>query len=208
MLVEHRRAPDPGDLVSALVDAEQDERLGSDELAAMFVVLLFAGHETTTNLIGVGMRSLLEQPDQWRALCADPSLAGSATEELLRYVTPVQFGNRLPLVDVEIAGHAVPAGKTVIPLHGAANRDPRVFEDPDAIDIARANAGQHVALGFGPHFCLGASLARLEGRIVFEQLATRFPGLELAAGEPEWVGNASLRRLRELPVRPSAVACS
>jgi cytochrome P450 len=208
MLVEHRRAPDPGDLVSALVGAEQDERLGSDELAAMFVVLLFAGHETTTNLIGVGMRALLEQPDQWRALCADPSLAGGATEELLRYVTPVQFGNRLPLVDVEIAGHAVPAGKTVIPLHGAANRDPRVFEDPDTIDITRANAGQHVALGFGPHFCLGASLARLEGRIVFEQLATRFPGLELAGGEPEWVGNASLRRLRELRVRPSAVACS
>ena len=201
MLVEHRRAPEPGDLVSALVDAEQDERLGSDELAAMFVVLLFAGHETTTNLIGVGMQGLLEQRRQWEALCADPSLAGAATEELLRWVTPVQFGNRLPLVDVEIAGHTVPAGKTVIPLHGSANRDPRVFADPDAIDIKRPNAGQHVALGFGPHFCLGASLARLEGRIALEQLATRHPGMEPAGDGVEWCGNASLRRLRELKVR-------
>jgi cytochrome P450 len=201
MLVEHRGAADTGDLVSALVGAEQEERLGSQELAAMFVVLLFAGHETTTNLIGVGTRALLEHPDQWRALCANPALAGAATEELLRFTTPVQFGNRLPLVDVEIAGHVVPAGKTVIPLHAAANRDPRTFEAPDTLDITRKNAGQHVALGFGPHFCLGASLARLEGRIVFEQLATRYPGLELAADEFEWIGNASLRRLRELPVR-------
>jgi cytochrome P450 len=201
MLVEHRRTPDQGDLVTALVGAEQEEHLSSDELAAMFVVLLFAGHETTTNLIGVGVRALLEQPDQWRALCADPSLAGAATEELLRWVTPVQYGNRLPLVDVEIAGHAVPAGKTVITLLAAANRDPRAFADPDALDIGRANAGQHVALGFGPHFCLGASLARLEGRMVFEALATRFPRLELATDAFEWCGNASLRSLRELPVR-------
>jgi cytochrome P450 len=201
MLVAHRREPDPGDLVSALVGAEQEERLSSAELAAMFVVLLFAGHETTTNLIGIGMRGLLEQRGQWEALCADPSRAAAATEELLRWVTPVQFGNRLPLVDVEIAGETIPAGKTVITLHGAANRDPRVFEDPDTIDIGRANAGQHVALGFGPHFCLGASLARLEGRIAFEQLATRYPRMELADEEAHWIGNASLRRLRELLVR-------
>jgi cytochrome P450 len=200
MLASHRRAQDPGDLVSALVGAEQDERLSSAELAAMFVVLLFAGHETTTNLIGVGTRGLLEQRGQWEALCADPSRAAAATEELLRWVTPVQYGNRLPLVDVEVAGTAIPAGKTVITLLGAANHDPRAFADPETIDIGRANAGQHVALGFGPHFCLGASLARLEGRIVFEQLAARFPGMELAGGEPQWIGNASLRRLRELPV--------
>jgi cytochrome P450 len=201
MLAAHRREPDPGDLVSALVGAEQEERLSTAELAAMFVVLLFAGHETTTNLIGIGIRGLLEQRDQWEALCADPSRSPAATEELLRWVTPVQFGNRLPLVDVEIAGETIPAGKTVITLHGAANRDPRVFDDPDTIDIGRANAGQHVALGFGPHFCLGASLARLEGRIAFEQLAARYPRMELAGGEPHWIGNASLRRLRELPVR-------
>jgi cytochrome P450 len=201
MIERYRREPDSGDLVAALMGAEQEERLDPAELAAMFVILLFAGHETTTNLIGVGARALLEHPDQWRMLCESPALAGAATEELLRFTTPVQFGNRLPLVDVEIAGHTVPAGKTVIPVHGAANRDPRVFTDPDTLDITRANAGQHVALGFGPHFCLGASLARLEGRIVFEQLATRYPGVELATDEFEWIGNASLRRLRELPVR-------
>jgi cytochrome P450 len=200
-LAEHRRASESSELVTALMGAEQEERLSADELAAMFVVLLFAGHETTTNLIGVGTRGLLEQRDQWEALCADVTLAAPATEELLRWVTPVQFGNRLPLVDVEVAGQVIPAGRTVIPLHGAANRDPRVFADPDKIDITRTNAGQHVSLGFGPHFCLGASLARLEGRIAFEQLATRFPRMRPASDTVEWIGNASLRRLRELPVR-------
>jgi cytochrome P450 len=200
VIAEHRGTPTVSDLVSALMTAEGGDRLSPDELAAMFIVLLFAGHETTTNLIANGMLGLLHQRDQWERLCADPTLAGGAADELLRHVSPVQLLGRLALVDVEIAGTTIPAGQAIRPMLVCANRDPRVFDDPDRIDITRRNARDHVALGFGPHYCLGASLARLEGQIALATLARRFPKIELAADGLEWTGNASLRRPTRMPV--------
>jgi cytochrome P450 len=199
MLAEHRRRP-ATDLVAALIDAEDGDVLSTDELAAMFVVLLFAGHETTTNLISIGLRELQRVPVEWRRLCADPGLAAAATEELLRWVTPVQSVNRLALEDVEVGGTTVRAGEAVYLMLAAANRDPRAFQSPERLDVTRPDRGKHVSLGYGIHFCLGASLARLEGAAAFGALARRFPGLELAGDEPGFTGNAQLRRLDALPV--------
>ena len=189
------------DLVAALLDAEEDERLTDDELAAMFVVLLFAGHETTTNLISIGLLDLLRHPDQWRLLVEDPSVAENAVEELLRRVTPVQWEQRVVVEDMEVGDVGVPRGQTLLTMLAGANRDPDVFERPEELDLQRPDARRHVSFGYGPHFCLGASLARLEGRLAFEALAERFPDMELAA-DPAFQGNAMMRQLAALPVRP------
>jgi cytochrome P450 len=194
IIAEHREAQSVSELVTLLMDAEGGDRLGSEELAAMFVVLLFAGHETTTNLIANGMLALMRDRDQWHRLCDDPSLAGRAADELLRHVSPVQFLGRVAREDVQIAGVTVPAGQTIRPMVVCANRDPRMFEDPARVDITRANARDHVALGFGPHYCLGASLARLEAEITVGTIARRYPEIELSEEALEWTGNASLRR--------------
>ena len=200
VIEEHREATGASDLVSLLMDAEGD-RLTTDELAAMFVVLLFAGHETTTNLIGNGVLSLLRDRDRWEELCADPGLIPGAVEELLRWVSPTQYLGRVTQVDVEIAGTHIPAGRGVRPMLVCANRDETVFPEPDRLDFGRRNTRDHIALGFGPHYCLGSSLARLETEIAVRALTTRFPDAELVDGELEWTGNASLRRLRSLPIR-------
>jgi cytochrome P450 len=201
MIADHRRTPGQTDLVGALLGAEQDERMSAVEIAGMFFVLLFAGHETTTNLIGTGLFELLRNRDQWAKLCADPAgVSPAATEELLRYVTPVQWLNRVATEPVEIAGTAIPEGATVLLLLASANRDPEVFASPGTLDLSRTDAGRHVALGFGPHFCLGASLARLEGRIAFRTLAARFPETELITDAITVEGNAKLRRLQALEV--------
>jgi cytochrome P450 len=202
-IVDRHRA-DPSSvspLVASMLDAEQGETLSIDELVAMFANLSFAGHETTANLISIGLVELLGQREQWERLAADPSLAMSATEELLRYVTPVQFIPRTAAEPLTVAGVDVERGQTILLLLAAANRDPAVFADPDSIDITRAEAGDHVAFGFGPRYCLGVALARLEGAVVFETLATRFPKMTLATEELEWHGVAMLRRLRRVPVR-------
>ncbi len=197
-----RRNPRESELVGALMAAEEEERLTSVELAAMFVQLILAGHETTSSLIGTGVYELLRDPAQWSLLCSDPSrLAAGATEELLRYVTPLQWRMRTALVDVEIAGVTVEAGTTVLALLAAANRDPEIFTDPDEIDIERHNAARHIAFGHGPHFCLGASLARLEGTLALRAVAENVPQLAVASSPVEWT---SLRRLESLPVRVRA----
>jgi cytochrome P450 len=204
MIESHRAAPGATDLVSALIGAEHEERLTHDELAATFFVLLFAGHETTTNLISIGTLELLRNPEQWRLLCSDPDgLAENATEELLRYVSPVQWIHRLALEDVELGGVTIPSGATVFISLPAANRDPDVFDEPERLDITRANAGQHVGFGFGEHYCLGISLAKLEATTAFHTLAHRYQGLELELdpAELEWTGHAQLRALARLPVR-------
>jgi len=141
--------------------------------------------------------------EQWDRLCEDPTLAPGAIEELLRFVSPVQWQFRLTHKPVEIAGLELPGGNTVFSVSAAANRDPRHFEDPDALDITRENAKSHLGLGFGAHFCLGNVLARLEGRIVMEQLAARFPDTRLVGPSEDlgWRGNAMLRGLVDLPVR-------
>jgi cytochrome P450 len=189
------------DLLTALLDAEDSDRLSGVELTAMFVVLLFAGHETTTNLISIGLLELLRHRDQWDRLCQDPSLAAEATEELLRWVTPVQYQWRAARADVEIGGVEIESGATVAAVLAAANRDPDPFADPERLEITRANAKQHLALGLGPHFCLGNALARLEGAVVFEALARRFPEIELLDDSPTWKGNSMMRGPREVRVR-------
>jgi cytochrome P450 len=200
LLEDHRRTPRDSALVIALMEAEEGERLTLRELTAMFVTLLFAGHETTTNLLSIGMLELLRSRAAWERLVERPELAADATEELLRYVSPTQFTGRVADRDVELDGIAIAADTTVVPLIAAANHDPDVFPDPDRIDLGRANAKQHLALGFGPHFCLGNALARLEGAISFATLARRFPDMRLASGELRFTGNPLLRRLAALPV--------
>jgi cytochrome P450 len=191
MLAEHRRAQRRGDLFAALMDAEGDG-LSTDELTANFVMLLFAGHETTTNLIGIGIYELLRRPDQWGQIVENPDLAPRAVEELLRFVTPVQWNLRVALVDFEYRSLEIPQGALVLSILAAANRDPAQFEDPERLDINR-DARSHLGLGLGVHFCLGASLARLEGRCALATLARRFPDVQLASEALEWRGSALLR---------------
>lgn len=197
-----RREPDDR-LISALVAAEQaGDSLSSDELLAMLFLLLFAGHETTVNLIGSGMLALLDNPEQMQALVDDPELADSAVEELLRYTNPVQFGaSRIALEDVEIGGVTIPKSSVVVAMLSSANRDESIFKDSETLDIAR-DPNRHLALGFGIHFCLGAPLARMEGRIAFRALLKRFPNIRLAVPRDQirWRSSPVFRGLESLPV--------
>jgi cytochrome P450 len=201
LVARYRAAPDSTPpLAAAIFAAREEGRLSAEELSAMFLNLIFAGHETTSNLITIGLLELLRHPEQWRRLADDPSLAPSAVEELLRFVSPVQSMIRLAVEDVVIAGVEVSAGRTVIPMIASANRDPYVFERPDELDVERGPT-DHIAFGFGPHFCIGASLARTEARIALTTLARRFPELSLAEDDVEWAGSAIVRTVRALPVR-------
>src|SRR5439155_15095778 len=130
---------------SVLIAARDTDRLTHDELTGLFVQILFAGHETTTNLIATGILELLRRPEQWQALAVDPSLIPGAVEELLRLVSPAQFVSRIALADVEIAGPTIPAGRTVLPVLAAANRAPAPFEDPDALGLRPAGSSKHLA---------------------------------------------------------------
>jgi cytochrome P450 len=198
-------ADDPAadDLLSALVRAsDHGEHLTEDEAAAMGFILLFAGFETTVGLIGNGTLALLTHPGQLARLKADPGLYDSAVEELLRYDGPVEFGTwRFTTESITVADVEIPAGAPVLAVLAAADRDPARFTEPDELDLARDEGG-HLALGHGIHFCLGAPLARLEGRIAFERLFTRFPDLTLAV-PPEsirWHSGLIMRNPHDLPV--------
>ncbi|MEU0374288.1 cytochrome P450 [Streptomyces sp. NPDC006283] len=204
-LIAAKRA-DPGeDLLSAMihtVDAGGD-RLSPDELIGMSVLLLIAGHETTVNLIGNGMRALFAHPDQLADLRADFGLLDGAIEEMLRYDGPVETcTERLALEDVEMGGVTVPAGSTVLIAMADADRDPERFKEPDRFDIRRDARG-HIAFGHGLHYCLGAPLARLEGRIALRSLLERCPDLALDADAAtlRWMPGLLIRGVRELPVR-------
>ena len=196
---------DPGadDLLSALVRAsDEGEHLSEDEAAAMAFILLFAGFETTSGLIGNGTLALLRNPDQLAKLKADPGLLESAVEELLRYDGPVEFGTwRFTTEPITVGGVPIPAGEPVLVVLAAADRDPTRFNDPDVLHLSR-NEGGNLALGHGIHFCLGAPLARLEGRIAFARLFERFPHLTLAvpAESLRWHSGLIMRNLYELPV--------
>jgi cytochrome P450 len=206
LAAELRNDPRDGSLVGTLIDAEAEEQMTTEELTTMFIVILFAGHETTTNLLSIGLLDLLRHPVQWQRLCAAPgATAPSAVEELLRYSNPVQTINRVAVEDVEIVGSRIPERRAVVGLLGAANRDPAAFEDPDTLDVCRVDV-PHLGLGHGPHFCLGSALTRLEAQTAFVTLATRFPDMELAVAPDEltWAGNAMLRKIETLPIALNA----
>ena len=198
-IIRQRRQDPRDDLVSALVAVEeQGDRLSEDELLAMLVLLLAAGNETTTNLIGNGLLALLRNPGELRRLQEDHSLIENGIEELLRYDSPVQMTGRVALEDLEIAGRPIKKGEFCATILGAANRDPAVFPDPDRLDVGRTGL-RHVSFGMGVHYCLGAPLARAEGQIAFDILLDRMPHLRLG-GRPEWRPTLLLRGLRTLPV--------
>lgn len=204
-LITAKRA-DPGeDLLSAMIHAVDDggDRLSADELIGMCVLLLVAGHETTVNLIGNGMRALFAHTGQLADLQADFGLLDGAVEEMLRYDGPVETcTERLALEDVEMGGVTIPKGATVLIVIADADRDAERFKEPDTFDIRRDSRG-HIAFGHGLHYCLGAPLARLEGRIAVRTLLERFPDLAQEGDEAElaWMPGMLIRGVRTLPVR-------
>lgn len=207
-LVERRRTELGDDLVSALIRAQDEDgdRLSELELVAMVLNLIVAGHETTVHLISNGIAALLAHPDQLRLLRERPELMPGAVNELLRWCGPaVLSSTRYATEDVEIGGEPVRKGDAVMPVLAAANFDPRVFDEPERLDITREplRGGEpHVGFGHGPHFCMGAALARQEAAVAFEALFTRFPGIELAVDPAELEhGRGGVWRLASLPVR-------
>jgi cytochrome P450 len=203
-LLDRRRAHPSDDLLSAMLAAQEDgDVLGTSEIVDNAVFLFFAGFETTVNLIASGCSALLTHPDELARLRADRSLVPSAVEEFLRYDAPIQFTARLALDQLEIGGHTIRKGRVVVLLLGSANRDERQFERPDRLDVGRT-PNQHVAFSVGAHHCLGAVLARVEGRVVFERLLSRFASLE-AAGPALRRTDTTFRGLASVPVavRPS-----
>jgi pimeloyl-[acyl-carrier protein] synthase len=200
--IERRRAAPGEDLVSALVAARDEaEALSEAELLAFVVLLLLAGNETTTNLIGNGLLALCRHPEQLERLRREPELMPTAIEEMLRYDPPVQMTARIALKDTNVGGTEIAAGTFLFLLLAAANRDPRRFPNPETFDVAR-EANDHLAFGEGIHFCLGAPLARLEGAIAISSVIQRFPALRLADADAEltYRGSLTLRGLSRLPL--------
>jgi cytochrome P450 len=202
-LFSARRARPREDLISRLIAAREiEDRLSDDELFGTVVLILAAGHETTTNLIGNGLYTLLRHPDERAKLRARPELIVPAVEELLRFEGPVSLTSRIPKrrTPRRLEGFEVGGEDEVSVLLAAANRDPEVFPDPDRLDLARGDS-RHLAFGFGAHFCLGAALARLEGQIAIGSAVARFPAMKLARERAEWRPGYVLRGLVALPIR-------
>jgi cytochrome P450 len=186
------------DLLSRLIEVEeQGDALSEQELLGTCLMMLFGGIETTMNLIGNGLYLLVTHPEQLSALRADPGLMDAATEEFLRYESPVQGTSRTLLEDIELGGVRVKAGDLVYCRFGAGNRDPAVFADPDRLDIRRQR-NPHLAFGYGTHFCLGAPLARLEGRVAIQRVIERYPELRLAEAGATWRENFLIRGFERL----------
>jgi cytochrome P450 len=198
--IADRRAKPREDLISWLVAAEdQGNILSEDEIFATTILLLIAGNETTTHLIGSGMLALFRNPEEMQRLRDDPSLLPSAVEELLRYTGPVHLTGRVPKEPLEVGGQPVEEGHVCIALLAAANRDPSHYTDPERLDVAR-NPTDHLGLGDGIHFCLGAPLARAEAQIAIGAILQRFPKLTCRDLDPEWGGTFIIRGVKTLPV--------
>jgi cytochrome P450 len=196
---ENEKHPREG-LINALMTAEQDgDRLSEDEVIANTIVTMVGGQETTTNLIGNGLLTLLRHPDQLEKLYQDLSLVPSAVEELLRYESPSQLTARLAPEDVVLGGKTIRKRQAVFAIMGAANRDPERFPDPDRLDICRED-NRHVAFAWASHFCFGAPLARIEGQTAFATILRRMPNLNLKPGPITWRENLGLRGLTALPI--------
>ena len=202
-LFARKRQQPEDDMISRMVQAEEEgDVLSEEELLATVFLMYLAGHVTTVNLVGSGVVALLTHPEELAKLKADPSLAKNVVEETLRYWGPVDFvGRRFATEPLEVAGTEIAKGEQVTVSLAAANRDPDRFANPDAFDITRPDANRHVAFGKGIHVCLGAPLARIEGQIAFETLFRRYPDLRLAVPVEEivWSGNF-LRGFRQIPV--------
>lgn len=196
--VAERRRNKGEDLISLLIDIEEEgEVLTEEELYAQCIALLFAGHETTRNLIGNGMYTLLQHPQEAAELREKPEIIRTAVEEILRYESPVQFTARVLKEDIELCGQRIPKNWSILCMLGAANRDPKQFKQPDQLNLKRLN-NQHLAFGAGPHFCIGNQLARLEGQVAILRLVQRFPQMKLAGPKPEWASTFGLRSLKSL----------
>jgi cytochrome P450 len=202
-LVDTRRAQPGDDLISALICAEDGgERLTHDELLAMIVLLLVAGHDTTMSLISTGLWLLLQHPDAADEVRQNPAAVPGTIEEILRFMGPLQVasgGGRWPVAPVEVNGRTIKPGEPVRLLLGSANRDPEAFDEPDRFNIHRED-NRHVAFGKGLHFCVGAALGRLEGQVVLPAVLRRFPDLSLVDREPTWRPTFVTRQLATLPV--------
>ncbi|MEJ5255852.1 MAG: cytochrome P450 [Acidimicrobiales bacterium] len=200
VIADRRSRPPDSDLMSILVHAEVDgDRLADDELVQESLLILVGGDETTRHVVSGGMEQLIRHPDQRQKLIDDPSLLDSAVEEMLRWVTPIKNMARTVTRDVELRGQKLRAGQKVLLLYHSANRDEEVFEDPFRFDIERS-PNDHVAFGFGTHFCLGASLARLEVKIMTERLLARLPDLEITGPTPLRPANF-ISGFESMPVR-------
>ncbi|WP_426752682.1 cytochrome P450 [Myxococcus sp. Y35] len=200
-LVEKRRREPREDLVSVLVDPAHAERLDEEELFSFIHTLLLGGNETTTNLIGNAAAALLDHPEQLALVLGAPERIPGLVEEALRWESPVQFTLRSAVEDVEVGGVCLPAGSSIALMLGAANRDERVFKEPDRFDVTRTPS-PHRAFGFGIHHCLGAGLARLEARVALEELVPLLPGVRRADTRREYVDSLMMRGLTRLPLVP------
>jgi cytochrome P450 len=203
-MITCKRENPADDLLTALIAAEdQGDKLSDEELVSLVQLLFIAGHETTVGLIAGGALALLRNPDQLALLRAHPELSANAVEEFLRYVSPAQHSRRITIQPYTVCGRRIPAGTFVLAVLASANRDERFWgPDADQLNVRRENARQHVSFGAGPHHCLGASLARLEGRVAIERLVRRFPDLAFDGDirQVEWNGRINLRGPARLPV--------
>jgi pimeloyl-[acyl-carrier protein] synthase len=197
LAMKAREPQDDG--LSSFVQAHLRGQVGADDLLANSITLLFAGHETSQNLLGLAIRTLLRYPDHWRRLRSEPEIIRTAVEELLRYDGPIQARAHVALADVPIEGGIIRKRQRVRLLIGAANRDPRQFPDPDRIELTR-QPNAHLGFFHGPHYCLGASLARLEMEVALSTLARRLPNLQLVDEPDEWLDTYFMRGLTRLRV--------
>lgn len=203
VIAEKRRNPDEHLMTRLLNVADAGDQLSDRELIATCIMLFFAGHETTVNLIGNGLLALLKNPDQLALLQQRPELINSAVEELARYDSSGQMTFRFATEEVELRGKRISPGEPIAVIIGAANRDPNVFQDPDKLDITRQE-NPHIAFGSGRHHCLGASLARMEARIAITTLLERMPDIRMLNEKPNWNRSIGLRGLATLPVGSSS----
>lgn len=197
----HRRREEPqADLMSAIARAQVDGQLLSDEyLDGSWLLIVFAGNDTTRNTLSGAMKLLTEFPDQRARLIGDPGLLANAADEFIRMVSPVIYMRRTALQDTNVAGQAIAEGEKVVMYYGAANRDPAVFENPDTLDVARPNAGKHIAFGYGPHVCLGKRVAQIQLEEAYRQLLGRLPDIAWT-GEIDIAPNSFVHAIRKLGV--------
>ena len=206
-LIEARRQDPQDDFISNMIKVEENgETLSMAEMLSLCSFVLFAGHETTTYLITNGIRALINYPEQRQLLLDNPDLIEVAVEEILRYDSPTQYSGRFTAAPLNIRGKQIEAGSMMLFALGSANRDPAQFENPDQFDIRRSNSQQHLAFGLGPHFCVGAALARLEGQIALQTCLKRLPNMRLANETITWRHNRAIHGPLNMPILFDPVA--